>query len=1258
MTFTNIFALFIVDVHFPHLTVQQTLDFAISLRTPETRFDNQTRQEYKNFSLQMLTTVFGLRHTLSTKVGDDYVRGVSGGERKRVSIAEALAAQASVYCWDNATRGLDASTALEYAHAIRASANFLRNVGVVAIYQASEKIYELFDKVTVLYAGRQIYFGTTKGAKAYFENMGFQCPSRQATAEFLTAITDPKGRFPKPGYEDKVPRTSEEFEAYWHNSPEFHSLVNEIDDYNAVQSSEDTVERFVELSNFHKMKGQREKSRFTVGYMTQLKHVVLRGYQRLMGDKAYTITQVFGATAQALIIGSLYYDINNSTSGAFSRAGVLFFTLMFNSISAMAEIPSYFTNRAIVMKQKGYSLYHPSTEALQYILSNFPFKMFTYIVYGVIVYFLSQLQQEAGKFFFFLLILVFVAFSIAIFFQMITSWSQKPESALALAGISLILIFIYSGYIVTVRNMRPWFKWLKYLNPLQYGFESMLANEFHGVEMHCDLLVPSGPGYENITVANQVCAFTGSVPGSPTVSGDAYIGITYDYFWSHAWRNLGIVIVFLVGFIVLSAIGVEILRPVTGGGDILLFKRGHNLLSQNEEEKIQINDETARQVTRLQEGEPDVFSWQNINYTVPVDNGKRQLLKNVQGYVKPGTMTALMGESGAGKTTLLNVLSQRINVGVITGDLLVNGSPTDASFKRSTGYVQQQDLHLAESTVRESLQFSARLRQPMSVPDSEKLEWVEKVIDLLGMRSYAEAFVGKVGQGLNVEQRKKLSIGVELAAKPSLLLFLDEPTSGLDSQSAWGVVQLMKNLAAAGQSILCTIHQPSATLFEEFDRLLLLKKGGETVYFGDIGKNSSTITNYFESHGSRKCEPSENPAEYILECIGAGATATVEENWGEIWAKSTEYQETTREITLLQEKLRSRPKREVTRQMTATFAASHWTQFKYVLIRTYLQFWRSPSYIFSIFSMLVIGGLINGFTFWNLKYTLSDLQGALFGIFLVIIVTQPMLNNIVVFAEQSRNLYEVREAASNTFHWAHLLLSQFLAELPYNIFFSTLMFCCFYFTVKYDTSASVAGYFYLIYCVIFQFFHVSFSLAVLYFSPNAPAASVIGALLFSFMIAFCGVTQPVTNMPQFWTFMYKVSPHTYFVQSLLGAVMLDRKVECDVGEFSYFQPPSTLTCQEFAGPFVQRVGGYLQNPNATNDCAYCRYSIGSEYLATINIYESQKWRNVGFFFAYILFNIVAMLGLYYLVRVKVWKAPKFNLFGKKNKTEEKVPESA
>ncbi|KAM9915686.1 hypothetical protein OXX80_013900, partial [Metschnikowia pulcherrima] len=198
------------------------------------------------------------------------------------------------------------------------------------------------------------------------------------------------------------------------------------------------------------------------------------------------------------------------------------------------------------------------------------------------------------------------------------------------------------------------------------------------------------------------------------------------------------------------------------------------------------------------------------------------LLDSVSGFCMPGALTALMGESGAGKTTLLNTLAQRIDMGVVTGDMLVNGKPLDSSFVRRTGYVQQQDIHMAESTVRESLQFAARMRRPKSVPDEEKLEYVEQIIKVLDMEEYSDAIVGTPGSGLNVEQRKKLTIGVELVAKPSLLLFLDEPTSGLDSQSAWSIVQLLKSLAKAGQAILCTIHQPSSTLFEEFDRLLLL----------------------------------------------------------------------------------------------------------------------------------------------------------------------------------------------------------------------------------------------------------------------------------------------------------------------------------------------------------------------------------------------------------------------------------------------------
>jgi ABC-type multidrug transport system ATPase subunit len=149
----------------------------------------------------------------------------------------------------------------------------------------------------------------------------------------------------------------------------------------------------------------------------------------------------------------------------------------------------------------------------------------------------------------------------------------------------------------------------------------------------------------------------------------------------------------------------------------------------------------------------------------------------------------------------------------------------DDSFQRKTGYVQQQDLHLPTATVRETLEFSALLRQPSRYSKQEKLAYVDEVITMLEMQSYRDAVVGIPGEGLNVEQRKRLTIGVELVARPALLLFLDEPTSGLDSQTSWSIVNLLTKLSKSGQAVLCTIHQPSAILFQRFDRLLLLAKG-------------------------------------------------------------------------------------------------------------------------------------------------------------------------------------------------------------------------------------------------------------------------------------------------------------------------------------------------------------------------------------------------------------------------------------------------
>ncbi|CUM67414.1 uncharacterized protein PRCAT00005108001 [Priceomyces carsonii] len=1246
-----------LDTHFPHLTVAQTLRFAIASKAPAVRINGASREKYIEVTKDVLNAVFGLGHVEHTKVGNDLVRGVSGGERKRVSIAEALSCRGSIYCWDNATRGLDASTALEYTRAVRTATNLLKHTAFVAIYQAGENVYNTFDKVTVLYSGRQIYFGPVTEAKAYFENMGFICPARQATAEFLTAITDPIGRFPKAGYEDKVPRTAEDFERYWQQSDEYKRLKQEIDEHNKSFNQNDTLNVFRTAKKQDTMRYQRPKSKYTVNYTYQLKLCFIRGLQNIWGDKAYTLIQIIAAISQGLIAGSLYYNTPGTVSGAFSRGGVIFFSTLYVSLMGLAQVSASFSLRPILMKQKNYSMYHPSAEAIASALTSVPVALIVSFFFVVVIYFLSNLAVEAGKFFICWLFVFLLSLTMSAMFEAVASLNKTIATANAFAGVLVLASLMYSSYMIQRPSMHPWFKWISYINPILYAFEAVVSSEFHGRKMECDgtYLVPTGPGYTSLSNGEQACAFKGSVPGQSWVSGDSYISTAFSYSFSHVWRNLGILIGFLVFFNFVKALGMELVKPISGGGDKLLFLRGpvpSNVVLPtdiDDSSDIENQSSTSKNLEKFDKGEDsdsvfedlkskDMFTWKDVNYVVKYDGEDRTLLDSISGYCVPGTLTALMGESGAGKTTLLNALAQRLDTGIITGDMLVNGKPLDLSFSRRTGYVQQQDIHLSDSTVREALQFAARMRRSRDTSDQEKLEYVEKIIKALEMELYADSIVGQLGNGLNVEQRKKLSIGVELVSKPSLLLFLDEPTSGLDSQSAWSVVRLLTKLSNAGQSILCTIHQPSATLFEQFDRLLLLRKGGQTVYFGDIGEHSRTILDYFERNGARKSDDSENPAEYILEAIGAGATAVTDRDWFSIWNKSPEKKRADIEREELIEKYSknnnsSYSEREL-KQMSKTYASPFWYQFVYLLRRNALTFWRTPEYIAAKTFLMTFSGLFIGFTFFGLKSSLTGMQNASFAGFLTVVVSAPVINQIQEHAMKSRDLYEGRERFSKTYHWSLMIIVQAFNEYPYLVFGASLMFVSLYFPTQADTSGPHAGVFYLTESIFLQTFVITFGLLILFIAPDLPSAAILTSFFYTFIVAFSGIVQPVHLMPGFWTFMNKVSPYTYFIQNLVSTFLHDRKVICDDVEFAYFNPPKGQTCEQFTAPYLKQAFGYIANPDATSQCRYCTFKVGDEYLSSINASYSYIWRNVGFFCVYAIFNLGLVLVLYWFFRVR------------------------
>lgn len=327
------------------------------------------------------------------------------------------------------------------------------------------------------------------------------------------------------------------------------------------------------------------------------------------------------------------------------------------------------------------------------------------------------------------------------------------------------------------------------------------------------------------------------------------------------------------------------------------------------------------------------------------------------------------------------------------------------------------DLHLETATVRESLQFSAMLRQPKSVSKKEKYKFVEEVIKMLNMEEYANAVVGVPGEGLNVEQRKLLTIGVELAAKPKLLLFLDEPTSGLDSQSSWAICSFLRKLANSGQAVLCTVHQPSAILFQEFDRLLFLAKGGKTVYFGNIGDNSHTMLDYFESKGARKCGEEENPAEYLLE-IGNSGSNGEGKDWHTVWKESEEHAALETEIDRIHaEKQTEKVAGEDDPTSQAEFAMPFRYQVQEVTYRVFQQYWRMPSYIFAKFILGIAAGLFIGFSFFNANNTQAGVQEVIFAVFLLTtifstLVQQVSVNKLVVLKRCPDMIYRFNRSSS------------------------------------------------------------------------------------------------------------------------------------------------------------------------------------------------------------------------------------------------------
>ena len=649
-----------VDKHFPHLTVSQTLEFAATARAPSHVPGGYTRDDYIGKTVNAALSVFRLSQASGTKVGDDFIRGVSGGERKRVSIAEMALSRAPLSLWDNSTRGLDAGTALEFVSCLRTSADITLTSSVVSIYQASQAIFDCFDSVMVLYDGRQVYYGPRGRAKSYFEEMGYQCPERMTAGDFLTSVTNPKERRFRPGLDHRVPTTPDDFRDYWKRSTDYETLlenIGQIRGATGASTQKNAASEFLLSREAEKARRVRQESPYTMNFTQQVSLCTRRAFQRIWNDVSSTATTVFGTIIMALIIGSIFYGTPQSTGALFQKGGILFFAILINALNAISEINTLYAKRPIIEKQASYAFCHPAAEAIAGIVSDIPVKLMVAICFNLTLYFLGSLRVAPGPFFVFFLFSFAVNLTMSFVFKTIGASTRSVSQAMSAAGILVLAVIIYTGFTIPRPDMRPWFKWLSWINPVAFAFEALLVNELHGQDFQCSSFVPNQgePGSSTF-----ICTSPGATAGQIAVSGDAFLLSSYRYSYGHLWRNLGFLFAFLAFFLTAFILASELNFQTDSSAQMLIYKRGHasSKLYQQEEAPGDIesgpNEKNSDTVVALDGQSPlsrqkdnsaprqqGILNWRGLNYDISVKGGTRRLLHGVDGWVTPGTLTAL-----------------------------------------------------------------------------------------------------------------------------------------------------------------------------------------------------------------------------------------------------------------------------------------------------------------------------------------------------------------------------------------------------------------------------------------------------------------------------------------------------------------------------------------------------------------------------------------------------------------------------------------
>ncbi|KAK3119462.1 hypothetical protein QOZ80_9AG0670890 [Eleusine coracana subsp. coracana] len=1144
------------DLHNGEMTVQETLSFSAKCQGPGNRNDllmelirrereaNVTPEEdvhmfmqeaakcrMQNVVTNYIMQILGLKGCADTLVGNDMIRGISGGQRKRVTIGEMLVGPARVLIMDEISNGLDSSTAFQIVNSLRQLVHILGGTAVISLLQPAPEIYDLFDDIIFLSEGHVVYQGPKENAVEFFESLGFSCPHRKAISDFLLEVTS---------ISDQQQYWSHDFEPYRYFTVE--QFSDAFDRFHAGL----TIRKILDVPFDQNVSSiaALTTSMYGVRKMESFQAVFAREAMLMRRNTSRYIVGFAQIAVKAFIALTIFWNRNmhhDSVSDGMIYLGLLFFALSEMMFSTLGEIGDTVMKLPLFFKQR--DVFFPAwAYALATWIIKIPVSVIDVTIWIAIAYYGVGLDANVGRLFKQYFLLLGVSQMSSSLFRSIAGVARNMFVANIFAIFTMVCFLLLSGFILSSENLNKFWRLCYWISPLMYAQNAISINEF--------------------TAHRWSKRLPGSVdPLGAVILKSRGLFVEGKWYWIALSALVGYIFLFN-GLYTAALANFKLTRKAQ--------EKELGKLSNHVPSKMVINESSADNRRVTLPFVPLSLTFENIRYSVDIPKEKKahgvtknrlEILKGVSGSFRPGVLTALMGMSGAGKTTLMDVLAGRKTGGYSEGTIRISGyQKKQETFCRIFGYCEQSDIHSPHLTVFETLLFSSWLRLPSDTDSITRKLIVVDVLELLELTSLQGAHVGHAGvNGLSSEQRKRVTIAVELAANPSII-FMDEPTSGLDARASAIVMRTVRNLADAGRTVVCTIHQPSIDIFETFDELLLLNRTGEEIYVGPLGARSSHMIKYFEEiEGVNGIKDGYNPATWMLDVTSTVQEQMPEIDLSEIYKRSELYQRTkgmVRDLSV------PPPSSSSALEFHNKYSQPFFKQCIICLWKQNLSYWRNIHYNGGRYLFAGMIALLFGTAFWNLgmkrtkQQDLVNSVGSMYAAVLMLGIQNASGIHPVIAMER---ILFYKERAAGMYSALPYAFAQVAIELPY-VFIQTLIYGVLVYTMIGFEWTATKFFWYLFFLYFTLLYFTFFGMMIAGLALDGSIVAIVSSGIYGLWNLFSGFFVPVFRIPIWSRWFYWICPLAWTL--------------CGLGASQYGDVEAKLESGETVAEFVRNYYGF------------------------------------------------------------------------------------